>query len=208
MASHNPPQPSIPGNSLVLVGVGVGIGTHLEGRQTQMEKGWGSCLRKIGLGGRLEQGLWRGNIRQVTGWWGSHESLKELGTKRSWDSFKWKDHFVNNSAKVCSYRCTYPVPNTAVAKPCWGWELKRNQKAGNSDTFKNIPLSKRFKDTSSSSDFWPSIHLATIYFFSFCSPFPVPFSLELPHSSRTLRTELQNSEGQVIHLNCQNHKED
>lgn len=37
----------------------------MEARQTQMEKGWGFCLRKTRLGGGLGQGLWGGDIRSL-----------------------------------------------------------------------------------------------------------------------------------------------
>ena len=39
----------------------------MEAGQTQIEKGWGFCLRKTRLGGGLEQGPGRGDIRSLGG---------------------------------------------------------------------------------------------------------------------------------------------
>ena len=58
----------------------------MEARQTQIEKGWGFCLRKTSLGGGLEQGWGEATL----GHWvvGRHEDTGELGAERCWVASK------------------------------------------------------------------------------------------------------------------------
>lgn len=60
----------------------------MEAGQTQIEKGWGFCLRKTRLGGGLEQGPGRGDIRSLGG--GEARRYRGAGSREELGGFQMK----------------------------------------------------------------------------------------------------------------------